>query len=187
MSVGVSALLDGAERLAAVYPPLPRTAVLLLFTTPLLYLATSDIEEDYARVDRSQDTEGRRIIEVVAEKTAPNATVLHHRSPLWYMALVEERRRDLTLVSPWYPSQNLTRTWSDPAGPRPKIPLAPSFGNTGVTEAEEAAKKGSVYALEKSVNLCDFQEAGFSTVTVEEDLLYELVPPDRASYTSPEE
>ncbi len=187
MSVGVSALLVGVERLAAVYPPLPRTVALVLFIAPLLYLAASDIEEDYALVDRSRDTQGRRIIDVVAEKTATNATVLHHRSPLWYMVLVEGRRRDLTLVSPWYPSRNPTRTWSDPAGPRPQLPLAPSIGNTGVAEAEEAAKEGPVYALEKSVELCDFEEAGFSVVTVEENLLYELVPPDRAPYTSLEE
>jgi len=37
----------------------------------------------------------------VADNAAPGATVLHHRSSLWYMVLVEERRQDLTLVDPF--------------------------------------------------------------------------------------
>jgi Protein of unknown function (DUF2723) len=187
VAVGASVILDGAERLVAGSSPLLRTAVPLLISLPLLYLAVSDVREDYPLVDRSQDLEGRRIVEAVAKKTAPNATVLHHRSPLPYMILVEGRRADLTLVSPWYPSHNPMRVWSASATPDDEYPTAQSVGHSGVADARVAARKGPVYALGKSIDLCDFQNTGFSIVRVEGDLLYEIVPPDGTPYTSPEE
>ncbi len=187
MAAGVGAILAGAGRLAAGSSLLVRVAPILLFVL-LSYFAVSDVQRDYPLVDRGQDSEGRRLLEAVSEKTAPNATVLHHRSPLWYMVLVEEHRRDLALISPWYPSRNPTRTWSGPNGPRPEILVAPSLGNTGAIEAKEAARRGGpVYALKGSVDLNDFRTAGFSIVTVEKDLLYELVPPGRTPYTTLEE
>ena len=45
---------------------------------------------------------GRKEIEAVADNAAPNATILHHRSSMWYMVLVEKRRRDLTIVDPFF-------------------------------------------------------------------------------------
>ena len=126
-------------------------------------------------------------MEAVFEKTAPAATVLHHRSPLPYMILVEERRADLTLVSPWYPTQNPMRVWSVRSAPDDEYPAAKSVGSNGVADARVAARKGPVYALGSSIDLCNFQNTGFSVVRVEGDLLYELVPPESTPYTSPEE
>ena len=183
MAVGSGAILDGAERLTARKPFLSRAAVTLLVCMPLLYLVASDAGKNYPLVDRSQDYEGRRIIETVAEKVAPNATVLHHRSPLWYMVLVEGRRRDLTLLSPWYPSRNPTRFWSDPSNPGPRPPRAESVGDTGVIEAREAASRGPVYALAKGIDLRAFERSGFSVIPVEEGVLYELVPYGHTPYT----
>jgi hypothetical protein len=187
IAVGAGVILDKAERLAARSPLLLRTTAPLLIAIPMMYLAVSDIGHDYPLVDRSQDIKGRRIVEAVAEKTAPNATILHHRSPLWYMILVEKRRSDLTLVSPWYPSHNPQRVWSASGASANEYPTAKHIGSGGVADARVAARKGPVYALGKSVDLCNFQNTGFSVIQVEGDLLYEIVPPGRAPYTSPEE
>ncbi len=184
IAVGAAAILDGVERLVARTPLLLRRITPLLLSIALLYLAVADIGEDYSLEDRSQDLKGRRIVEAVAEKTAPNATILHHRSPLPYMILVEERRADLTLVSPWYPSRNPMRVWSASSTPDNEYPTEESVGSNGVADARVAARKGPVYALENSVDLCDFQNTGFSVVRVEGDLLYEIVPPGGAAYTS---
>jgi hypothetical protein len=185
VTIGAGKILDGAEHLAA--PPLLRTAAPALISILLLYLAVSGVREDYPLVDRSRDLEGRRIIEVVAEKTAPNAIVLHHRSPLPYMILVEDRREDLTLVSPWYPSRNPQRVWSASGAPENEFPSAKSVGSNGVADARVASRKGPVYALADGLDLCNFQNTGFSVIQVERDLLYEIVPPDRMPYTSSEE
>jgi hypothetical protein len=50
---------------------------------------------------------GRERIEAVADGAARGATILHHRSELWYMVLVEERRRDLTLVDPFFHNRDV--------------------------------------------------------------------------------
>ena len=187
VAVGAAAILDGAERLVTGTPPLLRTAAPGLVSIVLLYLAVAGVGEDYSLEDRSQDLTGRRIVEAVVEKTAPDATVLHHRSPLPYMILVEERRADLTLVSPWYPAQNPMRVWSARSAPDDEYPAAKSVGSNGVADARVAARKGPVYALGSSIDLCNFQNTGFSVLRVEGDLLYEIVPPGGAAYTSPEE
>ena len=126
-------------------------------------------------------------METVAEKTAPGATVLHHRSPLPYMILVEGRRADLTLVSPWYPAQNPMRVWSARSTPDDEYPAAQSVGSNGVADARVAARKGPVYAVGSSIDPCEFQNTGFSVIRVEGDLLYEIVPPDSTAYTEAEE
>jgi 4-amino-4-deoxy-L-arabinose transferase-like glycosyltransferase len=187
VAVGATTVLEGAERLVAGSPPLLRTATPVLISIALLYLAVADVGEDYSLEDRSQDLTGRRIVEAVVEKTAPDATVLHHRSPLPYMIQVEERRADLTLVSPWYPAQNPMRVWSVQSTPDDEYPAAKSVGSNGVADARVAARKGPVYALGSNIDLCNFQNTGFSVVRVEGDLLYEMVPPGGAAYTSPEE
>jgi hypothetical protein len=187
VAVGAGKIFDGVERLMAASSPLLRTAVPVLISLLLLYLAVSDVREDYPLVDRSRDLEGRRILETVAEKTTPNATVLHHRSPLPYMIVVEKRREDLTLVSPWYPSRNPQRVWSASGAPDDEFPSAKSVGSNGIADARVASRNGPVYTLGDGLDLCNFQNTGFSVIRVEGDLLYEIVPPDRAPYTTPEE
>jgi 4-amino-4-deoxy-L-arabinose transferase-like glycosyltransferase len=187
VAVGAVTVLEGAERLVAGTPSLFRTATPALVSVALLYLAVADVGEDYSLEDRSRDLTGRRIVEAVAQKTAPDAIVLHHRSPLPYMILVEERRADLTLVSPWYPARNPMRVWSAQSTPDDEYPAAKSVGSNGVADARVAARKGPVYALGSSIDLCNFQNTGFSVVRVEGDLLYEIVPPDGTAYTDPGE
>lgn len=187
VAVGAGKLLDATEHLMTGVSPLLRKATPILIAIPLLYLAVSGVWEDYSLVDRSQDLEGRRIVEAVAEETAPNATVLHHRSPLPYMIVAEKRREDLTLVSPWYPSRNPQRVWSASGAAEDEFPSVKSVGSNGVADARVAARKGPVYTLGDGLDLCSFQNTGFSVISIEGDLLYEIVPPDRAPYTSPEE
>ncbi len=189
ITVGVGEILSRAERPVRNYPLLLRVAAPVLLSIALLYLAVSGVRDDYPFVDRSGDLEGRRIIETVAEKAAPNAAILHHRSPLWYMVLVEERRTDLTLVSPWYAVKAPLRLWSSPDNPR-ELEHRPEGENgdyTGVPDALELAEYGPVYFVQRSVNPEDFEEAGFTIVPVEEGVLYELVLPDGTPYTIPEE
>jgi Protein of unknown function (DUF2723) len=187
VTVGAGKILDGAGRLTAGTSPLLQKATPILVSIPLLYLSISDVWEDYPRVDRSQDLEGRRMLKIVAEETAPNATVLHHRSPIPYMTVVERRREDLTLISPWYPSRNPQRVWSASGAPVDEFPSAKSVGSSGVADSRVSARTGPVYALGDGLNICNFQNTGFSVIRVEGDLLYEIVPPDRVPYTSPEE
>lgn len=153
----------------------------LLLAAPLF-----GVWETYGKVDRGEDLGGRRLVEAVAENAAPGATVLHHRSPLWYMVLVEGRRTDLTLVDPFKTSwiryddivwpDRLTRSEADS-----RYDLDDT---TGVAAAREAAKSGPVYVLDPNAldpdeaGLRFFEKAGFEAVRVDGEL-YELVPPGR--------
>lgn len=55
----------------------------------------------YLTADHSDSYEGRETIEAVAEDLEPGATVITDGSSIWYMKLVERRRQDLRLVSPF--------------------------------------------------------------------------------------
>ena len=191
ITVGAGAILDGIRKLMTDSSRLLQAVVIVLFAAPLFYLAVSDIRAgDYASVDMSQDLKGRRIIEAVAEKAAPNATILHHRSSLWYMVLVEKRRRDLTLVSPWYPAwqRHTDLVWPDDIDVETSNLRYGTQDWSGVDAARQAAKRGPVYIIDQeSAMPQNFREAGFYFVRVEMGLLYELVPPGGRPYTSTEE
>ena len=126
----------------------------------------------------------------MAEKAKPNATILHHRSSLWYMVLVEKRRQDITLVDPWPPGrQRYTDiVWPDDIN---FVTTNLRYGTndyTGVTTAREAARAGPVYILDQdSAAPQNFWNADFNIVRVERGILYELVPPGGRTYTPPQE
>jgi hypothetical protein len=151
-----------------------------VLSVALLLLPLPGVGGTYARNDMSGDYRGREALENVAENAKPNATVLHHRSNLWYMVLVEGRRRDLTLVDPFFHNRNVSYT--DIVWPA-DVDLATAnrrFGTgdfTGVTTAKKAAEKGPVYIIEQDdVDPSGLYEAGFRTVYVE-GVLWELIPP----------
>ena len=179
IAVGTGTCLNlVAETLSSRPVALRRGATVMVGAVALLTAAWG-ANQTYAAVDRSEDREGRRIIEAVADNAAPGATVLHNRSSLWYMALVEERRQDLTLLDPFVPDGITTYDLVWPVGtdPRASERLYRTADNTGVEAAREAAKEGPVYILgQESADASDFREAGFDIVEVEEDILYELVP-----------
>ena len=183
-AAGLGLLLAEAEDLLARFPGLPRGVVLVTLCASLVLLPLLDARDSYARNDRSDDQGGREVIEDVAQGAAPNATILHHRSQLWYMVLVEERRQDLTLVDPFWHNREIE--YADIVWPA-DLDLAATdrlYGTddfSGVTTAKKAAKNGPVYILKQDdVNPTGLYEAGFRTVHVR-GALYELVPPDRVT------
>ncbi len=122
---------------------------------PLLALCVPlwNLTETYRAVDMSEDREGRRIIEIVAREAGPNATIIHHRSPLQYMQLVEGRREDVQLWS-----------FSEPQSEEKRA------------RAEDALHSGRVYELFPSENRRRFFEnAGYRLAVVEEGMLYRVV------------
>lgn len=187
ISVGTGVALRWIEDAAGRSTVVPRKVLPAGFAAILLAATVLGAWWTYGKVDRSEDLGGREAIEAVAEDVAPGATVLHHRSQLWYMVLVEGRRRDLTLVDPFNTSWNRFNdiVWPDPLNRAEADARYDLDDTTGVAAAKEAAKNGPVYVLDpNSLNpdkagLRFFEEAGFEAVRVDGEL-YELVPPGRA-------
>lgn len=149
----------------------------LLLLSPI---ATAVI--NYGDIDRSEDREGHRTIDTVTENVESGATVLHNRSSLWYMVIVEGERTDLTLLDPFRPIEVTTYDLAWPATLN-ATDAAARYGIhdvTGVAAAREAAQDGPVYVLDQeSVEIGYFLAAGFQVEIVEEGVLYELIPPQR--------
>jgi hypothetical protein len=149
----------------------------------MLIVPLSGVRDAYAAHDRSGDFGGRRAIEAVVGNVEKGATVLHHRSPLWYMVLVEGRRRDLTLVDPFCTSwdRHTDIVWPQGISAAEAAARYGTDDTTGVEAARRAAGTGSVYLLANGrARLDSFREAGFDVVPVEKDgSLYELVPRGR--------
>ena len=155
-----------------------------MLSVALLLLPLPGIRETYASNDMSGDYRGREILEDVADHAAPNATILHHRSNLWYLVLVEERRQDLTLVDPFWHNREIG--YADIVWPA-DIDLATAnrrYGTndfSGVTAAEKAAENGPVYVLNQvDINPDGLYEAGWRTDLVG-DSLWRLIPPSDQS------
>ena len=185
-AAGFGALLDEAESLAGRLSRALRWSVIGILSATMLLLPLFGVGETYARSDMSGVYRGQKEIQAVAENAAPNSTILHHRSSMWYMALVEERRTDLTLVDPFF--HNTEVSYADIVWPD-DIDLATTdrrYGTddlSGVKSARMGARKGRVYLLDQeSTNLETFRQAGFKVVVVKDDLLYELLPSGREPY-----
>jgi hypothetical protein len=180
---GFGILLAEVESLVSGFSGRARGAILGVLSLMTLCLPLLGAAGTYAQVDMSGVYRGRQEIEAVADNAAPHATILHHRSSMWYMVLVEGRRRDLTIVDPFF--HNTEVAYADLVWPD-DIDLATTdrrYGTddlSGVSAAKKAAKKGRVYLLDQgSTNPEPFQNAGFEVVIVKKGLLYELVPPGR--------
>jgi hypothetical protein len=185
-AAGLGTLLAEVETLVSGSPRVTKGAILGVLSATLLLLPLLGVRETYAKDDMSGVYRGRKEIEAVADNAAPNSTILHHRSSMWYMVLVERRRRDLTIIDPFFHNKEVDYAdivWPD------DIDLATTdrrYGTddlSGVTTAKKAAKEGRVYVLDQGVtNPERFQNAGFEVVSVRAGLLYELVPPGREPY-----
>jgi hypothetical protein len=185
-AVGFGALLAEVESLTSGFPRMTKGAILGVLSAMVLFLPLLGVGGTYANVDMSGVYRGRKEIEAVADNAAPNATILHHRSSMWYMVLVEGRRRDLTIVDPFF--HNTEVAYADIVWPD-DIDLATTdrrYGTddlSGVSTAIKAAREGRVYLLDQgSADLWRFEDAGFRVVPVRAGLLYELVPPGREPY-----
>jgi hypothetical protein len=177
MAVGFGLLLSEAENLLATR--FPKGVIVL--SAALVLLPLWGVWDSYARNDRSGDYRARENLEDVAENAAPNATILHHRTELWYMVLVEKRRQDLTLVDPFWHNRDVG--YADIVWPA-DLDLATAnrrYGTddfTGATAAKIAARKGPVYFFEQDdVDPSGLYEGGFLTRHVE-GVLYELTLPE---------
>ena len=185
-AAGLGTLLAEVESLISAFPGVKKGAILGVLSAMLLVLPLLGVSETYAKNDMSGVYRGRKEIEAVADNAAPNATILHHRSSMWYLVLVERRRRDLTIVDPFFHNKEVAYAdivWPD------DIDLATTdrrYGTddlSGLTTAKTAAKEGRVYVLDQgATNPERFQNAGFEVVPVREGLLYELVPSGREPY-----
>lgn len=186
LAAGMGFLLRAVEDVVADLEPGPKLAGLVLISVALISLPLYSAPAVYARNDMSEDYTGRDILTAVKEKAKPNSTILHHRSNLWYLVLVEKERRDLTIIDPWFPSwkRDTDIVWPDDIN---SVTTSLRYGTndyTGVSAAREAAKRGPVYILDQdSAGAGNFREAGFEIVRVEKGILYELVPPGEEPYT----
>jgi len=185
-ATGFGTLLAEIESLVSGFPRATKGAILGVLSAMLLLLPLLGVGGTYEKVDMGEVYRGRKEIEAVADNAAPNATILHHRSSMWYMVLVERRRRDLTIVDPFF--HNTEVSYADIVWPD-DIDLATTdrrYGTddlSGVSTAKKAAKKGRVYILDQgSTNPERFRNAGFEVVPVKAGFLYELVPPGREPY-----
>src|SRR5215204_6173915 len=144
ISVGLGALLRWAEGLMVG----SATSRIIVFILSLLMLVIPlvGVREAYAAHDRSGDFGGRKTIETVASNVKQNATILHHRSPLWYMVLVEGRRRDLTLIDPFCTSwdRHTDVIWPDQISAARAADRYGTDDTTGVEAARRAARSGGV-------------------------------------------
>jgi Protein O-mannosyl-transferase TMEM260-like len=185
-AAGLGMLLAEVEALVSGFSSATKMAILGVLSAVLLVLPLLGVGETSAKNDMSDVYRGRKEIEAVVDNAAPNATILHHRSSMWYMVLVERRRRDLTIVDPFFHNKEVAYAdivWPD------DIDLATTdrrYGTddlSGVTTAKKAAKEGRVYVLDQGATKPErFQNAGFEVVPVRAGLLYELVPPGREPY-----
>jgi hypothetical protein len=173
---GIGRLLRPTENLrAAPEGLLPVALSLAILAMPLVGAWIS-----YGGMDRSDAYEGRRAIEAVVQNAGRGATVLHHRSPLWYAVLAEGRRQDLTLVDPFCTSwdRRTDLVWPDDLSAARSAVRYGTDDTTGVEAARKAASRGPVYVLDHGrVDYDRFRDAGFDVVPVGGDRsLYELVP-----------
>ncbi len=183
ISCGAGALLEAGENLSGRLQSPASRLIPLALSVAVLLVPFIGADRAYAEVDRSGADQGRRTIEAVAGNVEPGATVIHNRSALWYMTLVEERRRDLTLVDPFHPRDVTTHDllWPREIPPEEAERIYQTGDTTGVPAAQEAAEDGPVYILEQQLaSGSDFTRAGFEVVPVERGILYRLVPPEES-------
>jgi hypothetical protein len=160
-----------------------RSTLLVALSFLMLAAPLVGVRDAYAAHDRSDDSGGRKTIEAVSSNVKPDATILHHRSPLWYMVLVERRRRDLTLIDPFCTSwdRHTDVVWPDRISASKAAHRYGTDDTTGVETALKAAENGPVYLLDNArSSLEPFRRAGFDVEpTGKNSPLYELVPENR--------
>ena len=178
VSVGLGILLRSVEDLSV--GPVARQVLVVALSGLMLAVPLLGAREEYDVLDRSEDFGGSRMVESVARNTQRGATVLHHRSSLWYMVLVEGRRRDLTLIDPFCTSwdRHTDVVWPDPISAAQADARYGTGDTSGIGAAREAAKNGPVYVLaQKKIEIERFRQAGFDAIPIgEARLLYELKP-----------
>jgi len=177
VAVGLGALLDSVREAVARSSRPARTLAVFAVSAGVVLLPLAGVGETYEKSDMSDAYRGRKTLETVAREVEKGATILHHRSELWYLVLVEKRRQDLTIIDPWFPGRvrQTDIVWPDDIDYLTTNLRWGTNDYTGVSTAFEAMKRGPVYILEQDSAAPDnFYDAGFSTRKVEGNL-FELV------------
>lgn len=177
---GVALALQETRGLARRLGPGAGTALVAGVCALAVAAPLARLPATYTAQDRSDDYRGRTMLETVATQAKPGATILHHRSSLWYLVLVEERRRDLTLVDPFETSwlRQTDLVWPDNLSAGEAANRYGTADLSGVKAARMAAEQGPVYLLNQEAGSARaFREAGFKVAPVGENkVLYRLVP-----------
>lgn len=178
---GAALLLEEAEALR----PRARGVALAALSGLLILVPLWAVPQTYGEVDASGDYRARATIENVVEKVPRGATILHHRTPLWYMVLVEERRRDLTLVDPFYDHEGDIQyadiVWPTNGSLEKLDRIHGTADSSGVEAATVAAERGPVYLItNQDVSYVPFLDADFRVQPLGRNL-YKLTPPDGVS------
>ena len=185
VAAGAGVALGGAERLTRVMHARERRIAAAAVALIMLAAPLAGAPATYAAEDRSEDYRGSRLLDTVAEKTERGATVLHHRSSLWYMVLVQERRTDLTLIDPFETSwvRYTDMVWPESVDAEEAADRYGTDDTSGIEAARRAAAAGAVYLLDQDVDgVGDFRDAGFSVRPVgDRGELYKLVPQEEES------
>ena len=145
----------------------------------MLLLPLYGVWDTYEKSDMSDAYRGRETIDTVANGAQPYSTVIHHRSSMWYMVLVEERRQDLTILDPWRPDwdRQTDIVWPDDIDAAATERRYEVSDDTGVSAARTAAEDGPVYILgQEGTGFRNFYDAGFRTLKVDGPF-YRLLPP----------
>ncbi|MDN5697549.1 MAG: DUF2723 domain-containing protein, partial [Rubrobacter sp.] len=181
---GAAALLSWLTDFGRESPKGVYLTVLVAVCAGLLLLPFTGVRETYAANDYSGNREAAEMLDTVAESAEQDATILHLRSPLWYMVITEERRQDLTLVDPFQNPE--PGAYNDVIWPGDYTPLETEriYGGagdtTGVDAARKAAERGPVYLLaHEGLDTDPLREAGFRLIP-QGDSFYRLVPPEEA-------
>lgn len=178
IAAGAALALRGAESLGERLPAKASVAVVAALCVLMASAPLARASDTYSAEDRSGDYLGREILDTVAAETEPGATVLHHRSALWYMVLVQERRTDLTLVDPFETSwvRHTDMVWPDDLTAGQAATRYGTDDLTGETTARIALERGPVYLLDRENSYArELAEAGFRLETVDKKAgLYEI-------------
>lgn len=183
IAAGAGLALRGAGSVAERLPARAGAVMIVCVCALVLAIPLARTSATYGSEDRSEDYFGGEILNTVAAKTEPGATVLHHRSALWYMVLVEERRRDLTLVDPFETSwvRQTDLVWPDDLDAEESARRYGTDDLSGAKTARLAAERSPVYLLDRDpATRKRLAESGLLVETVDRRAgLYELSPGDR--------
>ncbi len=180
IAVGSGVFLRAVERFSGGLPVAGRRAMVAVASAVLVLLPLYGVWNTYPESDMGDADRGREILDTVAAEARPNSTIIHHRSSLWYMVLVEKKRQDLTIIDPWRPDwdRRTDIVWPDDIDAAATKRRYGVGDGTGVNAARAAAEDGPVYILDQEGNgFHNFYDAGFRTLHVG-GVLYRLVPPE---------
>lgn len=154
VAVGAGAISGRIVRLGE-HPSVARRTAASTIPALVLSVALLGAPGTYEEVDRSGHHAGREMIRTVVREVESGATVVHRRSPLLYMARVENRRGDLAL-------------WD----------FREPHSAEELERATRALYQGRLYLLSPSPEMIGrFSAGGYRVATIEEGVLYQVAPP----------